>query len=184
MAGVDATDFLKTVLDPDRLAVIGLVAARPATTADLAAATGQRERAVLATLGTLLQAGVVERDGDTYRLRREALRELARQVPQPEPAASAVFHGMTRDEAAVLGRFFRDRRLVGIPVQRSKRRVVLERIALEFEPGVRYIEAEVNELLSRFHPDHAALRRHLVDEGFLDRDHGVYWRSGGRVNSV
>jgi hypothetical protein len=26
------------------------------------------------------------------------------------------------------------------------------------------------------------LRRHLVDEGFLDRDHGRYWRTGGRVD--
>jgi hypothetical protein len=29
---------------------------------------------------------------------------------------------------------------------------------------------------------HAALRRYLVDEGFLDRDHGRYWRTGGRVD--
>jgi hypothetical protein len=27
--------------------------------------------------------------------------------------------------------------------------------------------------------DTAALRRYLVDEEFLTRDHGVYWRSGG-----
>jgi hypothetical protein len=27
--------------------------------------------------------------------------------------------------------------------------------------------------------DHAALRRHLVDEGFLGREGGVYWRTGG-----
>jgi hypothetical protein len=36
-------------------------------------------------------------------------------------------------------------------------------------------------VLRRFHPDVAALRRYLVDEGFLDREAGVYWRAGGRV---
>ena len=36
--------------------------------------------------------------------------------------------------------------------------------------------------MGAFFNDHAALRRYLVDEGFLDRDHGVYWRAGGRVD--
>jgi hypothetical protein len=35
--------------------------------------------------------------------------------------------------------------------------------------------------LQLFHPDFAALRRYLVDEGFLTREDGVYWRSGGRT---
>jgi len=59
---------------------------------------------------------------------------------------------------------------------------VLERIALEFEPGVDYDEATVNAIVGRFSTDHAALRRYLVDEGFIDRDHGRSWRAGGRVD--
>jgi hypothetical protein len=34
----------------------------------------------------------------------------------------------------------------------------------------------VNDLLARFHPDFATLRRDLVDFGFLTRDHGIYRR--------
>ena len=60
--------------------------------------------------------------------------------------------------------------------------VVLERIAVEFEPGRRYDEKEVNVVVGRFFNDYAAIRRYLVDERFLDRDHGVYWRAGGRVD--
>jgi hypothetical protein len=59
---------------------------------------------------------------------------------------------------------------------------VLERLALDFEPGVRYPERDVNEVLRRYHEDYAALRRYLVDEGFLSRERGSYWRSGGRVD--
>jgi hypothetical protein len=84
-------------------------------------------------------------------------------------------------EDAVLRAFFRDGRLTEIPAKGSKRRIVLERIAIEFEPGVRYPEREVNAIVGRFHNDHAAIRRYLVDGGFLDRERGVYWRSGGRV---
>ena len=50
------------------------------------------------------------------------------------------------------------------------------------EPGVRYPEREVNALLAVWHPDVAALRRYLVDEGLLTREAGVYWRSGGWVD--
>ena len=44
----------------------------------------------------------------------------------------------------MLRTFFRDGRLTEIPAKESKRRIVLERIALEFEPGVRYDERTVN----------------------------------------
>jgi putative glutamine amidotransferase len=47
--------------------------------------------------------------------------------------------------------------------------------------GVRYPESDVNARLRRFHPDYAAVRRYLVDDGFLTREIGVYWRSGGTV---
>jgi hypothetical protein len=40
----------------------------------------------------------------------------------------------------------------------------------------------VNVIVGAFFNDHAALRRYLVDEGFLDREAGLYRRSGGRVD--
>lgn len=58
---------------------------------------------------------------------------------------------------------------------------MLERLTLELDPGTRYPEREVDEILGRFHPDWSSLRRHLVDERLLDRRDNVYWRSGGRV---
>jgi hypothetical protein len=82
----------------------------------------------------------------------------------------------------VLRAFFRSGRLASIPAAAGKRRVVFDRLAREFEPGVRYAERDVDAILRRFHDDYAALRRYLVDEGFLAREHGVYWRIGGTVD--
>jgi hypothetical protein len=94
-------------------------------------------------------------------------------------------YGMTEDEQAILRRYFTGRTLIEIPANRAKRQVLLQRLALEFDVGRRYSEREVNEILFAFHPDWSTLRRYLVDEGFLDRDHiddqNLYWRSGGRV---
>jgi len=74
-----------------------------------------------------------------------------------------------------------DGKLHTIPSKHSKLLVVLDHLAQSFEPGRRYTEAEVNQRLNELHPDHAALRRYLVDHGFLAREGGVYWRSGGTV---
>ncbi len=84
------------------------------------------------------------------------------------------------EAARVVAAFSRaDGSLHTIPTRHAKRLVVLDRIAQEFEPGRRYPETEVVTVLTRFHTDHAALRRYLVDEGFLARHDGLYWRTGG-----
>jgi hypothetical protein len=70
-------------------------------------------------------------------------------------------------------------RLHTIPTKHSKLLVVLDRLAQAFEPGRTYPEAEVNQILGRFHPDVAALRRYLVENDFMTREDSVYWRSGG-----
>ncbi len=75
-----------------------------------------------------------------------------------------------------------DGRLHTIPTKHSKRLVVLDHLAQQFELGRTYPEAEVNQVLWRFHEDHAALRRYLVELGFLTRQANVYWRSGGTVD--
>src|SRR5205085_9765833 len=87
-----------------------------------------------------------------------------------------------RRQEAVLRAFFdAEGRLRTIPARRAKRLVVLDHLAQRFEPGERYPEAEVNERLRTAHDDVAALRRHLVDEEFLSREGGVYWRTGGTL---
>jgi hypothetical protein len=87
-----------------------------------------------------------------------------------------------RDRDAVLRAFLAsDGSLTQIPTKIRKRLVVLDHLAQQFEPGEKYDETEVNNRLRAFHPDVAALRRYLVEEGFLDRADGRYWRSGGTV---
>ena len=81
----------------------------------------------------------------------------------------------------MLRAFVKDRRLTSIPAQRSKRLVVLDLLAQDFEPGRCYSEAMVNLVLGHWHADTASLRRHLVDEQILARKAGRYWRIGGTV---
>lgn len=87
------------------------------------------------------------------------------------------------DAEQVLSRFLdAEGRLLTIPTKRAKRLLVLDHLAQQFELGRVYPESEVVAVLTRFHPDHAALRRYLVDDLFLTREDGHYWRSGGTVD--
>ena len=83
----------------------------------------------------------------------------------------------------VLRSFVADGRILAIPAKHSKKLVLLDWLAQDFEPGRHYSEAMVNLTLGQRHPDTAALRRYLVDDGFLDRADGHYWRSGGSITA-
>lgn len=178
---MDPLDLLRLLLDPDRLRLLGDVVDDGRTSAELADRHAVPTSDVPRLLAPLVQAGLVTVTDARYHLDVGAWRAVARTLPRATPASPRVAFGMTAGEAEVLARFFRGDRLVELPAARAKRLVVLERLALEFEPGIRYAEVEVNERLRRFHDDHATLRRALVDEGLLDRAAGEYWRSGGRI---
>jgi len=99
---------------------------------------------------------------------------------------------MAEDPAAVLDSlasnpqlrgFLRDGRIGTMPAKQSRRRELLAEVAQLFEPGVRYSEPTVNGMLLPLHPDFATMRRYLIDEEFMDRADGEYWRIGGPVAS-
>lgn len=178
--GVDAATIAGLLADPARLKVVAALALGAATIEQVSEAAGLPLKDVALAARRLARAGLVDRDGHDLVLHTErfgaAARAAAESAPPPEPLSS------DPAEDAVLSAFVRGGRLVSVPAQQSKRRVVLEHLVRVFEPGVRYPEREVNALLAVWHADVAALRRYLVDEGLLTREAGVYWRSGGWVD--
>jgi hypothetical protein len=176
---LDARAYLSITLDPIRLAVLGHAAIGPVKLEELSERLDEQPRRVAEAIGTLRAAGLLTEE---LCLDRDQLRALATSLPReaaPDPGivSKTLWDAEERD---ILNRFISGDRLREIPANRRKRRVVLERLAMEFEPGIRYEETEVNFALQLWNPDYAALRRYLVDEGFLTRASGVYWRTGGR----
>ena len=166
--------------DPTRLRVVAALALGAGTIEEVADASGLALKDVALAARRLARGGLVRRDGHALELLTDRFGAAARAAAQAEPAPEPLSEDPA--ESAVLAAFVRDGRLVSIPAQQSKRRVVLEHLVRVFEVGVRYPEREVNALLAVWHPDTAALRRYLVDEGLLSRAAGLYWRSGGWVD--
>ncbi len=74
--------------------------------------------------------------------------------------------------------FWRDGLIVMMPSQRKKRKVLLDLLAADFEPGRSYTEQEVNFKILDHYDDYCTVRRELVDFGLLKREKGRYVRPG------
>lgn len=179
---------LKALSDASRLRIVGVLAAgKRMAVEDLAATLDLTPGTVVHHLNRLRAAGLVESRPRPpyvdYSLRLERLAEigaaLGKMSHEQELAGEALDAPMvgwaTGRAGRVLHSFFEGGRLLSIPAQHSKRLVVLRYLAeTVFDGGREYPEKEVNQLLALRHPDVASLRRHLVDEGFMQRDAGVY----------
>ncbi|HEX5494470.1 MAG TPA: DUF2087 domain-containing protein [Mycobacteriales bacterium] len=172
--------LIDMLADPERLRVVAALVLGADTPHEVAGRADLGPAVAARALRRLTASGLVsQRDGrivlhaDLFARAAQAARA---EEPRPEPSDQGITDPAT---AAVLRAFVRDGRLVSIPAAAGRRRVLLEYLAGMFEPGVRYPETDVNAMLRAWHPDHASLRRYLVDAGLMSREAGEYWRSGG-----
>ena len=172
--------LFRTLADPARLRVLGLLAERPHTGRELSERLGLTPPTVSHHMRRLVGLGIVsatpQAQSIRYRLDVEALRDATNfttteDAPTDERTAEA---SADRERAKVLRDFFDGEQLKQIPAQRKKRVIVLEHLLTRFEPGRAYPERAVNDLLRTAHPDVATLRRELVDYGFMNRAQGIY----------
>jgi len=77
----------------------------------------------------------------------------------------------------IINTFMKHGKIDAMPVQRKKKRVLLEEILKSFEHDREYQEREVNIIIADFHDDFCTIRREMVDEGMFTRDKGVYKRT-------
>ena len=179
MGELDAAAIAGLLADGDRRRCFAALELGARTRDDVVAATGLSVAGAAKALGRLVSGGLVVAADGGLTIAADALQAAARAaLAKPETSE----HDEQPDEVRkVLRAFVADGRITQIPVSAAKRRVLLDWLAQQFEPGRHYSEQMVNLTLGRFHADTAALRRYMVDEGILDRDAGQYWRSGGTV---
>ena len=175
--------FFKALADSNRLKMIGLLAQRGYTGEELAALLDLKASTISHHLSKLAQAGLVTARAEgyysVYQLDKPALEAAARSLFSAEQiAASVAAVDLDGYDRKVLADFcLPDGSLKGIPAQRKKLEVVLRYVVKAFQPGLKYPEKQVNEVLSRFHADTATLRRELVGVGLMKRagGGGDYW---------
>jgi len=179
----ELVNFFKTLADANRLRIIGLLAQQPYSVEQLAAFLGLGAPTVSHHLGRLADLGLVSARAEgyysIYRLETDLLENMARRLLSKEtfPAIAAEVDLDAYDRKVVNDYRLADGSLKTIPSQQKKLLAVLRFIVKSFEPGKRYPEKQVNEMLSQFHADTASLRRELVGYGLMEREGGggAYW---------
>lgn len=173
--------FFKALADESRLKILGILANRECSVEELAAMLNLKEPTVSHHLAKLKELHLVamRSEGNThlYWLNSEALQDISKEVFTPDRMASLVddVEGEAW-ENKVLSNFIEGGRLKEIPASRKKRLVILKWLAGQFDMEVKYPERQVNELIKRYHPDCATLRRELIGSQLMHRENGVYWR--------
>ncbi|MGW8249700.1 MAG: DUF2087 domain-containing protein [Anaerolineales bacterium] len=175
-------EFFKALADANRLKILGLLAREPYSVEQLAALLDLRPSTVSHHLSRLAEAGLVsartESYYNVYHLEPGVLEGMAQRLLAQDtlPSLADDVDTGSYERKVVNDYSLPDGRLKTIPAQRKKLEAVLHHIARDFEPGVRYSEKQVNEILHRYHEDTATLRRELVGYGLLGRRSGEYWR--------
>ncbi|WIG59315.1 MAG: hypothetical protein OJF49_002062 [Ktedonobacterales bacterium] len=173
--------YLKTLADQTRLRILGLLAAEKRSVEELAALLDLKASTVSWHLARLKEIDLVvmKAEGNThvYRMNGRGLGRINKLLAAPERAVMIGDVEADAWERKVLRDFVEEGRLKGIPAYRKKRQIIVRWLVGQFQQGRTYTEKEVNEMIARYHPDTAYLRRELVGEKLMQREHGMYWRT-------
>jgi predicted transcriptional regulator len=178
--------FFKALADENRLKIIGLLAQRSYSVEKLAEALGLGISTTSHHLSRLSKAGLVSSRTDghyyIYSLQTDTLKSMAQHLLHDEELPRLSENLVGTEEAydrKVLANFTDAAgRITAFPAQEKKYQALLRYVLKAFEPGVRYSEKQVNEILLRYNDDTATLRRGLVEYHLMSREGGggVYWR--------
>ena len=178
--------YTSVLSDQTNLRVVGALMLGERTPADLAELSRLKPAHLSRLLDRLRWLGLVRQisrnERTFYKIDENGLRRFARAAqsvsketfPQREKGSVALEEG-EEWERKVLRNFFAGERLREIPASFKAFQVVLRWLARQFEPGVRYHERDLNEMIKRYHPDCATLRRGMIDAGLMQRENNVYW---------
>ncbi|NMC84239.1 MAG: metalloregulator ArsR/SmtB family transcription factor [Anaerolineaceae bacterium] len=176
--------FFKALADEQRLKIVGLLAQREYGVEELAETLGLGVSTTSHHLARLSKAGLVSARAEghyfRYRLQTETLKEMSAQLTHEEmlPQLSNSV-GDDLFERKVMTAFTdSEGRIKAFPEKEKKLLVLLNYVLQAFEPGKRYSERELNEILKRYNADTAFLRRSLVEYKLMGREGGggEYWR--------
>ncbi len=176
--------IMKALADKSRLAIVNSLLERHQYVEELAKRHGLAASTVSFHLKKLEQAGLIRSKKEQYYVMLEANEELL-ETPLKEIISAAQGDNKLQQkrideyQSKVLNSFFRHGILDKLPAQHKKRLIVLEQFVQRFEPGRRYTENEVTDLIRPLFDDYCTIRRLLIEENMLQREGTTYWRDAG-----
>jgi hypothetical protein len=174
--------FISATLDSDRLKLISYLSQEPCSILDLAEKMDEDPAKLMRNLDVLEKANLVtisESAGIKYfYFNSKSIETIARQQFE-EPREDKSFTNLPDEEMKLVSSYIQsDGSIKMIPSQKKKIKIILDYVIAAFKFDSHYSEKEVNDILAKYNPDTAALRRYLIDYRHLarERDGSRYWR--------
>ena len=176
-------EFFKALADANRLKIVGLLAQGEYTVEQMAEMLDLRPSTVSHHLTKLSKSGLVSARSESYyniyRLETDVLQSMSQRLLAQEtfPAVTAEIDMDAYDRKVINTFCESDGRIRQFPAQRKKFEAILRYVIQAFEPGMRYTEKQVNEILKSYSDDTATLRRGFIEFNLMGREGGggKYW---------
>ena len=180
MTEQQAVQLFKCLADATRLQMLKMLQEAPSYVELMAQRLDRTPSTVSFHLKKLEEAGLVESHKEqyyvVYSLKKDALSaRIIDIICEKSQETDVQQEREAQYRKKVLDTFIQHGKLISIPVQRKKKRIILERIAQCFEQGRIYPEKQVNLIIADFHDDFCTIRRDLISEGIMERDYQGYW---------
>ena len=173
--------FFQVFSNESRLRIIGYLANGDKSVGELAELLDLKEPTVSHHLAELKGLGLVnvraEGNMRIYQLNGKALEAISKDIFAQPNLAKLVDNRQLSEEERVLRTWVKNGRIVEIPAQEKKKQVLIRWVAGQIDPDRRWTEREFSEWLKQFNEDYAFLRRYLVDNHYMARENGIYWRT-------
>lgn len=160
--------LLKAVADSTRLKILSSLMERPKFVEELAKELNITVSTACFHLKKLQAVGFVvsekEQYFQTYSVNLSALnKSLIDIVSETKPVENDIY------KEEVIKECFENGKLVKLPIQVKKRKIIYGELIKLFKKGTKYTERQANIIISDVYEDFIVLRKELEENGFLQR---------------
>lgn len=174
----DLATVFKSLADPVRLRIVGLLVQGERCGQELAAELSLAPATVSHHLRRLRGAGLVHERREApyvfYRFDHDALRAAVLSVTDEKKVTKLADAGLDADKRKVLQTFFDGDRLTAIPSQRRKKEIVFEEILRRIPRREVYTERQLSDYIAAIHDDFCTIRREFIMGRYMEREAGKY----------
>lgn len=172
-------DFARVFGHEQRVRLAAVLMDSACSTYDITNRFGWKTQTALEHIAALRSLGLVTATEDgRYHFDAKALYRLNHTLLSREDVPTPIDDWADENERKILRPFFSGQQIISLPTDPKKFSLLLRWLVTNFEVGVHYTEKQINEIITRHHEDYATLRREMINEMLMKRDHGIYWRIG------
>ncbi len=171
---------MKSLADTSRLQILNSLMDKPQYVEEIANRINLAESTVSFHLKKLEAAGMVKKVKEQYyiiySINEDLFEMTLKELTSFENIDKYVQEKRISDyRKKVLKTFFRGKKLIQLPVQKKKRMIILDEFFKKFEPGRKYQEEEVNQIIVDHFEDYCWIRRLMIENRMMFRESQIYW---------